>query len=145
MLERRHNKPRKTQENENDNELLTSPLPTTRHLSNASVMGELVCCFCHEIDVETNLCAAGAYYAKRAKNGVKHVLSLTKKWIDVAKVVNNNVLLWKRSWRCACSCCMFMRLLSKHAYRLSKGNTIRLCESLNGQHMMVTMIRIGSR
>ena len=46
------------------NDSLTSP-PVTRGRSSASVMGELVCCFYHEIDVETNSCAAGAYHAKR--------------------------------------------------------------------------------
>ena len=60
-------------------------------------MGELVCCFCHEIDVETNLCAAGAYHAKRTKNDVKHVSNLIKKWIDMAKVINDDVLLWRLS------------------------------------------------
>ena len=69
----------------------------TRGRSNALVMGELVCCSCHEIDVETNLCAAGAYHAKRTKNYAKHVLNLTKKWIDMAKVINDDVLLWKLS------------------------------------------------
>ena len=52
------------QENDKDNDSLTS-LPITRRRSSASVMGELVCCFCHEIDVETNSCTAGAYHAKR--------------------------------------------------------------------------------
>ena len=56
-------------------------------------MGELLCCFCHEIDVETNLCAAGAYHAKRTKNDAKYVLSLTKKWVDIAKVINDDVFL----------------------------------------------------
>ena len=60
-------------------------------------MGELVCCFYHEIDVETNLCAAGVYHAKRTKNDVKHVSNLTKKWIDMAKVINDDVLLRKLS------------------------------------------------
>ena len=58
------NKCRKMQENDKDNDSLTSP-PITRRRSSASVMGELVCCFCHEIDVETNSCTAGAYHAKR--------------------------------------------------------------------------------
>ena len=76
-----------------DNDSLTSPSPTTRHQSNASVMGELVCCFCHEIDVETNLCAVGAYPVKRTKNDVKNVLSLTKKWKDIANMINDDLLL----------------------------------------------------
>ena len=55
-------------------------------------MGELVCCFCHE----TTLCATRAYHAKKKpKNGVKHVLRLTKKWIDMTKVINDDVLHWK--------------------------------------------------
>ena len=75
------------QENDKDNDSLTSP-PITRRRSSASVMGELVCCFCHEIDVEINLCTA-----RRTKNDVKHVSNLTKKWIDMTKVMNDDVLL----------------------------------------------------
>ena len=60
-------------------------------------MRELVCCFCHEIDVETNLCADGAYHAKSSKNDVKHVPNLTKKWIDMAKQINDDVLFRKLS------------------------------------------------
>ena len=45
----------------------------------------------------TNLCAAGAYHAKRTKNNVTHVSNLTKKWIDIAKVINDDVILWKLS------------------------------------------------
>ena len=97
MLARAQNKRRKILENEKDNDSLTSPPPTTRHQSNGSVMGELVCCFCHEIDVETNLCATEAYHTKRSTNDVKHVLSLTKKWIDMAIVINDNVILRKLS------------------------------------------------
>ena len=62
-------------------------------------MGELVCCFSHEINVEINLCLAGSYHAKRTKNDVKHVLRLTKKWIDMAKVINDDVLLQKLSYK----------------------------------------------
>ena len=32
--------------------------------------------FCHEIDVETNLCGAEANDTKRTKSDIKHVLSL---------------------------------------------------------------------
>ena len=60
-------------------------------------MGELICWFYHEIDAESNLCAAGVYHAKRTKNDVKHVSNLTKKWIDMAKVINDDVLLRKPS------------------------------------------------
>ena len=73
------NKGRKIQENEKDDDSLISPLQTTRRRSNVLVVGELVCCFCYEIDFETNVCAAGAYHAKRTNNDVKHVSSLTKK------------------------------------------------------------------
>ena len=97
MLTRAQSKCRKIHENGKDNDSLTSPPPTTRRRSSASVMGELVCCFCHEIDVETNLCAAGAYHAKRTKNDVKHVSNLIKKWLDMAKVINDDVLLRKLS------------------------------------------------
>ena len=107
-------------------------------------MGELICWFYHEIDAETNLCAAGVYHAKRTKNDVKHVSNLTKKWIDMAKVINDDVLLRKPSdGDVAANTIISPR--SKHAYKLSKGNAIRLCENLNGQHMTVTMMRIGSR
>ena len=34
---------------------------------------------------------------KRTKTDVKHVLTLTKKWIDMAKVVNDDVFLRKLS------------------------------------------------
>ena len=37
------------------------------------------------------------FISLRAKNYVKHVLSLTKKWIDMAKVINDDVFLWKLS------------------------------------------------
>ena len=68
-------------------------------------MGELECCFCHEIVVETNLCAAGTYHAKITKNDMKHVSNLTKKWTDMAKVINDDVLLWKLSdLSCRCDC-----------------------------------------
>ena len=97
MLAQAQNKRRKIQENDKDNDSLTSPPPTIRRRSNASVMGELVCCFCHEIYVETNLCVAGVYHTKRTKNDVKHVLNLTKKWIDMAKAINDDVLLRKLS------------------------------------------------
>ena len=97
MLARAQSKRRKIQENEKDNDSLTFPPPTTRRRSNASVMGELVCCFRHEINFETNLCIAGAYHTKRTKTNVKHVLTLTKKWIDMVKVVNDDVFLRKLS------------------------------------------------
>ena len=74
MLARVQNKFRKIQENDS----LTSPPPTTSFQSNASVMREFVFCFCHEIDLQTNLCVAGVYHAKRTKNDVKHVLNLAK-------------------------------------------------------------------
>ena len=32
---------------------------------------------------------------KKPKNGVKHVLRLTKKWIDMTKAINDDVLHWK--------------------------------------------------
>ena len=86
---------RKILKNEKESELLTSLPPTTRHQSKASVTGKLICCFCHEI--LTNLCAAVAYQAKRTKNDVKLILSLTKKWIDMVKVINDGVLLRKLS------------------------------------------------
>ena len=38
---------------------------------------------------------AAAYYTKRTKKDVKHVLNLTKKWVDMAKLVNDDVLFWK--------------------------------------------------
>ena len=72
MLVRAQKKSRKIQESEKDKDSLSFSPPITKHQSNVSVMGELVCCFCHEIDIETNLCAAGSYYAKRTKNYVKH-------------------------------------------------------------------------
>ena len=97
MLARSQNKRRKIQENYEDNDSITSHPPNTRRQSNATVMGELVCCFCHEIDVENNLRAAGVYHAKRTKNDMKHVPSLTKKWKDMAKVINDDVLLRKLS------------------------------------------------
>ena len=74
MLAREQNKFGKIQENDS----LTSPPPTTSFQSSASVMREFVFCFCHEIDLQTNLCVAGAYHAKRTKNDVKHVLNLAK-------------------------------------------------------------------
>ena len=73
MLALAQKKRRKIHDNDKDNVSLTSPPATTRRQSSASVMEELVCCFCREIDVETNLCAAGEYHAKRTKNNVKHV------------------------------------------------------------------------
>ena len=97
MLARAQNKRRKIQENDEVNESLASPPTTTRRRSNASVMGEMVCCFCLEIIVETKLCAAGVYHAIITKNNEKHVLSLTKKWIDMTKVINDDVLLRKLS------------------------------------------------
>ena len=97
MFARVQNKRWKIQENDKDNDSLTSPPTATRRRSNDSVMRELVCCFCHEIDVETKLCAARAYHAKRSKNDVKHVSNLTKKLIDMDKVINDNVLLRKLS------------------------------------------------
>ena len=36
-----------------------------------------------------------AYPAKRTKNDVKNVLSLTKKWKDIANMINDYLLLWK--------------------------------------------------
>ena len=97
MLARAQNRCRKILENDIDNYSLTSPPPTARCQSSAWVLRELVCCFCHEIDIETNLCAAGVYHTKRTKNDVKHVSNLTKKWIDMAKMINDDVLLWKLS------------------------------------------------
>ena len=79
VLARAQSKRRKIRENKKDNDSLISPLPATRRQSNVLVVGELECCFCYEIDFETNLCAAGAYQAKRTNNDVKHVSSLTKK------------------------------------------------------------------
>ena len=79
MLARAQNKCRKIQENNKDNDSLTSPPSTRRRWSTASFMGELICWFYHEIDAESNLCAAGVYHAKRTKNDVKHVSNLTKK------------------------------------------------------------------
>ena len=32
---------------------------------------------------------------KKPKNGVQHVLRLTKKWIDMTKAINDDVLHWK--------------------------------------------------
>ena len=66
MLARAQNKRRKIQENEKDDSL-TFSLPTTRYQSNVSVSRQSVCCFCHEIDVETNLRVAGAYHTKEAR------------------------------------------------------------------------------
>ena len=37
------------------------------------------------------------HHKKRNTNDVKHVFSLTKKWIDVAKWKNDDGLLWKLS------------------------------------------------
>ena len=48
-------------------------------------------------DTKTKLCGAVAYHAKRTKNDVKLVLSLTKKWIDMIKVINDGVVLRKLS------------------------------------------------
>ena len=62
MLARAKNKRRKIWGNEKDNNPLSSP-PPTRRQSNLSVMGELVCCFCHE----TTLCPTRAYHAKRTQ------------------------------------------------------------------------------
>ena len=46
---------------------------------------------------------AAAYYTKRTKKDVKHVLNLTKKWVDMAKLVNDDVLFWKLpDWTCGC-------------------------------------------
>ena len=72
MLVRAQKKSRKIQESEKDKDSLSFSPPITKRQFNVSVMGELVYCFCHEIDIETNLCAAGSYYAKRTKNYVKH-------------------------------------------------------------------------
>ena len=97
MLARVQNKRWKIQENDKDNGSLKSPPTATRRRSIDSVMREVVCCFYHEIDVGTKLCAARAYHAKRTKNDMKHVSNLTKKLIDMAKVRNDNVLLRKLS------------------------------------------------
>ena len=97
MLAPAQNRCRKILENDIGNYSLTSPPPTARCQSSAWVLRELVCCFCHEIDIETNLCAAGVYHTKRTKNDVKHVSNLTKKWIDMAKMINDDVLLRKLS------------------------------------------------
>ena len=72
MLVQAQKNSRKIQEKENDKDSLSFSPPIIKRQSNVSVMGELVCCFCHEIDIETNLCAAGSYYTKRTKNYVKH-------------------------------------------------------------------------
>ena len=55
--------------------------------------GKPVCCFCKEADEEINLCAAGTYHASKTKADADHVIKLTQKWREMAKVVENDDLL----------------------------------------------------
>ena len=54
MLVQAQKKSRKIQEKEKDKDSLSFSPPIIKRQSNVSVMGELVCCFCHEIDIYWN-------------------------------------------------------------------------------------------
>ena len=86
------------------------------------------------------------HQAKRTKNDVEHVLSLTKKWIDMAQGINDDVLLRKLpDGDVAGKELYYHELEIKACLQTFKRQYDQLCEDLNGQHIMVTMILTGSR
>ena len=58
-------------------------------------MGELIFCFCLNLDVLENLTAAGTFHVSTKKTDSLHVQNLTQKWKKMAAVTNNNELLRK--------------------------------------------------
>ena len=54
---------------------------------------KMICCFCRPEEVESHLCAAGTFNAKRNKANSSHVQSITQKWIEMAKMRGDQVLM----------------------------------------------------
>ena len=53
----------------------------------------ICCCFCREVDIESNLRAAGTKYASTSKTNVEHVENITQKWKEMATKIGDDHLI----------------------------------------------------
>ena len=84
---------KKNQDDVNASMEVSSPPCKRRSGVPRKELQKLMCCFCRLEDVESNLCAAGTFHAKRNKANSSHVHSITQKWIEMAKITGDDELL----------------------------------------------------